>query len=231
MSQPVASALVFLYHAANAIRLATRGRHLVGIAGAMIVGTPYAVGWLLMLQIRRPRAVAGICSRRGPGRSSRRGRVRGARGRPLRPQRTGPPDPSASRRSGGRSDRPGHLGLCRCRPRSGHEDRRVAGGDQEGRSIPCRSWIGCSPPWPASRGMAASVGSRRASSGCSSWRRRPCPRAASGPGIPAHRPDPRRDPRRRRRRQGRSARIGPRHEEGDRLQRDVHGGPGLVGLL
>lgn len=50
VSQPVASALVFLYHAANAIRLATRGRHLGGIAGAMIVGTPYAVGWLLVLE-------------------------------------------------------------------------------------------------------------------------------------------------------------------------------------
>ena len=50
LSQPVASALAFLYHAANAYRLAASGRHLGGIVGAMIVGTPYAVGWLLMLE-------------------------------------------------------------------------------------------------------------------------------------------------------------------------------------
>ncbi len=50
LSQPVAAALVCLYHGANAIRLASSGKHMGGVAGGVIVGTPYAVGWLLLLE-------------------------------------------------------------------------------------------------------------------------------------------------------------------------------------
>ncbi len=50
LSQPVAAAVACLYHGANAIRLATSGRPLGAVAGLMIVGTPYAVGWLLLLE-------------------------------------------------------------------------------------------------------------------------------------------------------------------------------------
>jgi cyclic beta-1,2-glucan synthetase len=50
LSQPVAATAVLLYHAANAIRLATAGRHLGTITGGMIVGTPLAVGSLVLLE-------------------------------------------------------------------------------------------------------------------------------------------------------------------------------------
>ncbi len=50
LSQPVAAAVAVLYHGANAVRLASSGRRLGAIGGAMIVGTPYAVGWLLLLE-------------------------------------------------------------------------------------------------------------------------------------------------------------------------------------
>lgn len=49
LSSPVAAAAVFLYHATNAYRLASAGRHLGPIGAAMIVGTPYAIGSLLLL--------------------------------------------------------------------------------------------------------------------------------------------------------------------------------------
>ncbi len=50
LSQPVAAAVAVLYHAANACRLAATGRHLGPIAGALIVGTPYVVGGLTILE-------------------------------------------------------------------------------------------------------------------------------------------------------------------------------------
>lgn len=49
LSSPVATSAVFLYHALNAYRLASSGRHLGPLGAAMIVGTPYAVGALLLL--------------------------------------------------------------------------------------------------------------------------------------------------------------------------------------
>ena len=50
LSQPVAMAIAVLYHGANAVRLNASGRRLGPIGGALIVGTPYAVGWLLLLE-------------------------------------------------------------------------------------------------------------------------------------------------------------------------------------
>jgi cyclic beta-1,2-glucan synthetase len=50
LSQTAAAAAVLLYHAANAYRLASSGRHL-GAAGAVIlVGTPYLLGGLTLLE-------------------------------------------------------------------------------------------------------------------------------------------------------------------------------------
>jgi len=50
LSGVVAAVAVALYHAANAVKLASSGRHLGGVAGALIVGTPYAVGGLVLLE-------------------------------------------------------------------------------------------------------------------------------------------------------------------------------------
>jgi cyclic beta-1,2-glucan synthetase len=50
LSQPAAATFAFLYHAINARRLASSGKHLSGTAGALIVGAPYAVGGLLVLE-------------------------------------------------------------------------------------------------------------------------------------------------------------------------------------
>ncbi|HZW32139.1 MAG TPA: hypothetical protein VFF52_15615, partial [Isosphaeraceae bacterium] len=49
LSQAAAAAFALVYHAANAGRLATSGRHL-GAAGALIVGAPYVVGGLTLLE-------------------------------------------------------------------------------------------------------------------------------------------------------------------------------------
>jgi len=49
LSQSVAAMAVVAYHAANAVRLATAGRHLGAVGGALIVGTPYAMGSLVLL--------------------------------------------------------------------------------------------------------------------------------------------------------------------------------------
>lgn len=49
LSRTVAAAAALLYHTANAYRLASSGRHLDAISAALIVGTPYLVGGLLLL--------------------------------------------------------------------------------------------------------------------------------------------------------------------------------------
>ena len=50
LSQTVAAAAVAVYHGANAARLASSGRHLGAIPGALIVGTPFVVGSLTLLE-------------------------------------------------------------------------------------------------------------------------------------------------------------------------------------
>ncbi len=50
LSQTVAAAATIVYHAANAARLATSGRHLSAALGALIVGTPFVVGGLTLLE-------------------------------------------------------------------------------------------------------------------------------------------------------------------------------------
>jgi len=50
LSQPVAAVVALLYLAFVASRLATTGKHPGPVAAAMIVGAPYAVGWLLLLE-------------------------------------------------------------------------------------------------------------------------------------------------------------------------------------
>lgn len=50
LSRATAAAALIAYHAANAHSLTTRGRHMPPTAGAMIVGTPYVVGGLMLLR-------------------------------------------------------------------------------------------------------------------------------------------------------------------------------------
>ena len=50
LSEAVAAVVALVYHAANAQRLAATGRHLGAIGGAMIVGTPYVFGGLVVLE-------------------------------------------------------------------------------------------------------------------------------------------------------------------------------------
>ena len=50
LSQTVAAATLLVYHAANAYRLASSGKHLGAAATALIVGTPYVVGGLVLLE-------------------------------------------------------------------------------------------------------------------------------------------------------------------------------------
>ena len=50
LSQTVAAATLLVYHAANAYRLASSGKHLGAAAAALIVGTPYVVGGLVLLE-------------------------------------------------------------------------------------------------------------------------------------------------------------------------------------
>ena len=50
LSQTVAAVVAIVYHGANAFRLSASGRHLGPVSAAMIVGTPYAFGTLLLLE-------------------------------------------------------------------------------------------------------------------------------------------------------------------------------------
>ena len=50
LSQTVAAAAILVYHATNAYRLAASGRHLGPTTAALIVGTPYVVGGLVLLE-------------------------------------------------------------------------------------------------------------------------------------------------------------------------------------
>ena len=50
LSQTVAAVTLLVYHAANAYRLASSGRHLGAAAAALIVATPYVVGELVLLE-------------------------------------------------------------------------------------------------------------------------------------------------------------------------------------
>ena len=50
LSQTVAAATMLVYHAANAYRVASSGKHLGAAAAALIVGTPYVVGGLVLLE-------------------------------------------------------------------------------------------------------------------------------------------------------------------------------------
>src|SRR5207244_3981431 len=50
LSGPTAAAVVLVYHIANAYRISVDGRHLDAVSGSLIVGTPYAVGGLLLLR-------------------------------------------------------------------------------------------------------------------------------------------------------------------------------------
>ena len=53
LSQPVVAAGMLLYHTVNAYRLATSGRHLTASAALLIVGAPYIVGGLVLLESGR----------------------------------------------------------------------------------------------------------------------------------------------------------------------------------
>ena len=50
LSQTVAAVTAILYHAANAHRITSSGRHLTAKAAALIVGTPYVFGSLVLLE-------------------------------------------------------------------------------------------------------------------------------------------------------------------------------------
>jgi cyclic beta-1,2-glucan synthetase len=50
LSQPIATVGIVVYHGVNAYRLASAGRHLGPFGAALIFGTPYAVGSLLLLE-------------------------------------------------------------------------------------------------------------------------------------------------------------------------------------
>jgi cyclic beta-1,2-glucan synthetase len=50
LSGPTAATVVLIYHMANACRISSNGRHLSAMSTALIVGTPYAVGGLLLLR-------------------------------------------------------------------------------------------------------------------------------------------------------------------------------------
>lgn len=50
LSQTVAAATLLIYHATNAYRLTASGKHLGPAAAALITGTPYVVGGLVMLE-------------------------------------------------------------------------------------------------------------------------------------------------------------------------------------
>ena len=50
LSQTVAATTVLVYHAANACRLASTGRHLGAGAAGLILGTPYVIGGLTLLE-------------------------------------------------------------------------------------------------------------------------------------------------------------------------------------
>ena len=50
LSQTAAAAVVLAYHAANFCRLSAAGRPLDPVAGALVLGTPYVVGGLLLLR-------------------------------------------------------------------------------------------------------------------------------------------------------------------------------------
>lgn len=60
LSSPVAASTLFFYHASNAYRLASSGRHLGAMAALLIVGTPYAVGLLLLLGSSQLLAALGL---------------------------------------------------------------------------------------------------------------------------------------------------------------------------
>ncbi len=50
LSQAVAAATVLVYHVANACRLASTGRHLDAAGAGLVVGTPYVIGGLTLLE-------------------------------------------------------------------------------------------------------------------------------------------------------------------------------------
>ncbi len=50
LSQAVAAATVLVYHAANACRLASTSRHVDAAGAALLVGTPYVIGGLTLLE-------------------------------------------------------------------------------------------------------------------------------------------------------------------------------------
>jgi len=60
LSSPVAASTLFFYHALNAYRLASSRRHLGPMAALLIVGTPYAVGLLLLLGSNQLLAALGL---------------------------------------------------------------------------------------------------------------------------------------------------------------------------
>ena len=50
LSNTIAALTFVIYHVANSCSLASGGKHLRGITGALIVGTPYLFNWLLLLE-------------------------------------------------------------------------------------------------------------------------------------------------------------------------------------
>jgi cyclic beta-1,2-glucan synthetase len=67
LSQTVAAAAVLIYHAAGAVRLSSASRHLGSVPAALIVGTPFVVGALVLLEsgglMQTLGVVAGMGSR------------------------------------------------------------------------------------------------------------------------------------------------------------------------
>src|SRR5262249_50799073 len=50
LSQTVAATTALFYHGANAVRLASTGRHLGAAGTAILIGTPYVIGGLTLLE-------------------------------------------------------------------------------------------------------------------------------------------------------------------------------------
>ena len=160
LSGIVAAVAAALYHAANAVKLASSGRHLGGIAGALIVGTPYAVGGLVLLESAELMQTLGsLLSAGALSGHPDAGRVPRAGGGPLRLQRGGGQRP----RPGDEADpAPVGEGAPGAAGRGGRRDRRALdrgpGLGRAGRLLAER----CPACWP-------------------SWRPRSCRRRGSGP--------------------------------------------------
>ena len=205
LSQTVAAVTALLYHAANAYRLASSGRHLDAAVAALIVGTPYVVRRLGPAGIR-----AACCGSWATGLTAGtladQPAVTGVPGTGVRPLRL--------QRGGGQRAGPGDRRQAAQVPRGAPGDAGRRG--RRGRGSLGRGRSGRARPWP--RGPSPRLAPHRPDD-------HPLPGRPVGRGLPHHRHGHGRDPR-----PGAVSRVEPRasrpgHEEGDGLQRDVHGQP------